>query len=91
MSKPKKKVFTITDAQRIGESIGVDWTEVTVEEFCSGINVELEHGSKFGMGTNVSDDDPIVTGQIAKAHRNLENEVMRERAMWLLETVDDLF
>ena len=29
--------------------------------------------------------------QIAKAHRNLENEVMRERAMWLLETADDLF
>ena len=29
--------------------------------------------------------------QIAKAHRNLENEVMRERALWLLETADDLF
>ena len=29
--------------------------------------------------------------QISQAHRNLENEVMRERANWLLETVDDLF
>ena len=29
--------------------------------------------------------------QIAKTHRNLENEVMRERAMWLLDMVDDLF
>jgi ferric-dicitrate binding protein FerR (iron transport regulator) len=29
--------------------------------------------------------------QISQAHRNLENEVMRERATWLLETADDLF
>ena len=29
--------------------------------------------------------------QIAKNHRNLENEVMRERATWLLDMVDDLF
>ena len=29
--------------------------------------------------------------QIAKTHRNLENEVMRERATWLIEITDDLF
>ena len=29
--------------------------------------------------------------QVSQVHRNLENEVMRERANWLLETVDDLF
>lgn len=29
--------------------------------------------------------------QIAKTHRNLENEVMRERAAWLLDMADDLF
>jgi hypothetical protein len=29
--------------------------------------------------------------QIAQSHRNLENEVMRERATWLLEMADDLF
>ena len=29
--------------------------------------------------------------RIAKIHRNLENEVMRERAIWLIETADDLF
>lgn len=68
MSKKDKKVFTPEEAQRIGDSIGVDWTEVTLEEFCSGLNTELEHGSRYGKGTNVSDDDPIITGQIAKAH-----------------------
>ena len=29
--------------------------------------------------------------QIAKAYRNLENELMRERAVWLLEMSEDLF
>ncbi len=29
--------------------------------------------------------------RIAKIHRNLENEVMRERAIWLIEITDDLF
>lgn len=29
--------------------------------------------------------------RISAAHRNLENEVMRVRAAWLLETMDDLF
>ncbi len=29
--------------------------------------------------------------RISAAHRNLENEVMRARAAWLLETMDDLF
>ena len=28
---------------------------------------------------------------VSKARRDLENEVMRERALWLLESVDDLF
>ncbi len=29
--------------------------------------------------------------QVAQAHRNLANEVMRERAQWLLNTLDDRF
>ena len=29
--------------------------------------------------------------RISDAHRNLENEVMRSRAEWLLDMIDDLF
>ena len=29
--------------------------------------------------------------QVAQTHRNLSNEVMRERAQWLLNTLDDRF
>ena len=28
---------------------------------------------------------------VSTRHRNLQNEVMRERAVWLLEMTDDLF
>jgi hypothetical protein len=29
--------------------------------------------------------------EISKQHRSLQNEVMRERAQWLLDSVEDLF
>lgn len=59
--------FTRTDALRIGTQLGIDWRLVDVEEFTAGLNVELEHGTR-DPSTNVTDDDPIVTGKIALAH-----------------------
>lgn len=35
------------DAKEIGEDIGIDWSEVKLEEFTKGVNVEFEHGKKF--------------------------------------------
>ncbi len=63
------KRFTAEEAKRIGDSIGVDWSEFDVEQFRMGLDVELEHG-KHDPNTNVSDDDPIITGKIALAHLN---------------------
>jgi len=62
-----KKEFTLTEAQTIGEAIGVDFTIIDQEEFRKGLAVELEHGSVFA-GTNVTDDDETLTGKIAWAH-----------------------
>jgi hypothetical protein len=64
-----KKHFTSEEAKRIGEAIGVDWSEFDVEQFRMGLDVELEHG-KHDSNTNVTDDDPIVTGKITLAHLN---------------------
>jgi hypothetical protein len=64
-----KKHFTIEDAKRIGEAIGVDWSKFDVEQFRIGLNVELEHGL-VDPQTNVTDDDEILTGKIALAHLN---------------------
>jgi uncharacterized protein DUF5661 len=58
---------TADEARRVGDEIGVDWTRFDLEQFRAGMDVELEHGSHDPQ-TNVTDDDPIVTGKIALAH-----------------------
>ena len=64
-----KKHFTAEEAKRIGESLGIDWTEFDVEQFRRGMDVELEHGL-VDPKTNVTNDDPMMTGKIALAHLN---------------------
>jgi hypothetical protein len=55
------------DAKRVGDEIGVDWERFDLEQFRAGMDVEYEHG-RHDPQTNVTDDDPIVTGKIALAH-----------------------
>jgi hypothetical protein len=66
-----QKTFTVDEARRIGEEIGIDWTtsRFDVEQFCAGMDVELEHGL-HDPDTNVTNDDPHVTARIARAHLN---------------------
>ena len=64
-----KKQFTINQAREIGTTLGIDWSRFDVEQFRKGLNVELEHGL-HDPSTNVTGDDPIVTGKIALAHLN---------------------
>jgi Ca2+-binding EF-hand superfamily protein len=61
------KKFTEEEAKRIGDEIGIDWDEVELSEFLTGLGVEMEHGS-HDPETNVTDDDEILTGKIALAH-----------------------
>ena len=83
--------FRADAARRIGEQIGIDWSSAAfdVEQFRRGMEVELEHGL-HDSSTNVTDDDPVVTGKIALAHLNefpdyytrldrMEEEAKRER------------
>ncbi len=62
-----KREFTQQDAKRIGDALGVNWAEVSLDEFQAGLGVELEHGAR-DPGTNVTNDDEILTGKIALAH-----------------------
>ncbi len=64
-----KEAFTVEQAAAIAAQIGLDLDEVAfdVEQFRRGMEVELEHGSSDPV-TNVTNDDPIVTGKIAWAH-----------------------
>jgi Protein of unknown function (DUF5661) len=87
------KSFTADEARRIGEQIGIDWASAPfdVEQFRSGLDVELEHGL-HDPATNVTDDDPVTTGKIALAHLNefpdyytrlerMEEEAKREHGL----------
>lgn len=64
-----KKKFTAEEAKQIGEALGIDWSKFDVEQFRMGLDVELEHGL-IDPHTNVTNDDPIMTGKITLAHLN---------------------
>lgn len=62
-----KTTFSVEEARRIGDALGITWQEFDVEQFRIGLNVELEHGL-HDPETNVTGNDPLLTGKIAWAH-----------------------
>jgi len=58
---------TPEEARRVGDEIGVDWDRFDLEQFRAGMDVEFEHGTHDPQ-TDVTGDDPIITGKIALAH-----------------------
>lgn len=62
-----KRQFTLEEARAIGAQLGLDWALVDPEQFRRGLEVELEHGRR-DPATNVTNDDPVLTGKIAWAH-----------------------
>lgn len=64
-----KKAFTAEEAKAVGEQLCIKWDKFDVDQFRRGMDVELEHGT-IDPSTNVTDDDPIMTGKIALAHLN---------------------
>lgn len=70
--RAEKKVdytFSKEEAERIAKELKIDFKKekFDLEEFYMGVNVELEHGLR-DKRTNVTDNDPIITGKIALAH-----------------------
>ena len=69
MTTDARKRFTKEQAMVVAADIGLHFDEVAfdVEQFRRGMEVELEHGSQDPV-TNVTNDDPLITGKIAWAH-----------------------
>lgn len=67
-NKPKGS-FTIEEAKKIAHALLIDFSKsrFDVEQFRAGLNTELEHG-RINPITNITDDNPILTGKIALAH-----------------------
>jgi len=63
----EKRRTSIDEAQRVGDAIGVDWSRFDLEQFRAGMDVEFEHGAHDPQ-TDVTHDDPIITGKIVLAH-----------------------
>lgn len=63
------KQFTLSEAMETAQRLGIDFskTSFTPDEYLEGMNIELEHGNVDGH-TNVTNDDPLITGKIALAH-----------------------
>ena len=81
---------TPEEAREVGDQIGVDWDRFDLEQFRAGMDVEYEHGTHDPQ-TDVTGDDPVVTGKIALAHmkefpdyydrlRRMEQEAEQARA-----------
>src|SRR6478735_4173982 len=66
-----KTSFSKQEAAAIALLLGIDFkkSKFDLDEFWMGVNVELEHGKQSSQ-TNVTGDDPIITGKIALAHLN---------------------
>jgi hypothetical protein len=63
----EEKRTTLEEARHVGDEIGVDWDRFKLEQFRIGMDVEYEHGAHDPQ-TDVTGDDPILTGKIALAH-----------------------
>ena len=70
-SATRAKSFSKEEAAAIALLLGIDFkkSKFDLDEFWMGVNTELEHG-KISSQTNVTGDDPIITGKIALAHLN---------------------
>jgi hypothetical protein len=62
-----KRPFTQEQARGVGDTLGIDWKTIDLEQFRRGLEVELEHGTRDPQ-TNVTGDNVIRTGKIAWAH-----------------------
>lgn len=63
----EEKRTTLEEAKRVGDELGVDWDRFELEQFRIGMDVEYEHGAHDPQ-TDVTGDDPILTGKIALGH-----------------------
>ncbi|MCI9280114.1 MAG: hypothetical protein HFJ02_04885 [Bacilli bacterium] len=62
-------MFNFNDALYAASILGVTFDKYTLEEFLTGMNIELEHGT-VNLKTNVTNDDLIMSAKIALAHLN---------------------
>ncbi len=62
-------MYTKEEILRAIKTLGIVFDKFTIDDLITGINIELEHGSR-NPETNVTNDDLLLTMKIALAHLN---------------------
>ena len=63
----RKVALSVEEAKKIKAAIGAADIRVGAEDFRDGLEVELEHGTKYPEA-NVTNNHPVLTGKIVIAH-----------------------
>ncbi|MFA6449916.1 MAG: DUF5661 family protein [bacterium] len=63
----KKVVPSAEEAKKIKAAIGAKDIKISAADFRDGLEVELEHGTRFPEA-NVTNNHPVLTGKIVIAH-----------------------
>jgi len=81
--------FEISDdeARAILNEVGGEAVEVGTENFREGLQVELEHGTRF-PDANITNNHPVLTGQIVLAH--LKESLLYYKRIAVAELEGDL-
>lgn len=66
-SKRKKAVVSAKEAAQILKIVNVEKMKIPAEDFRIGLEVELEHGTRF-KDANITNNHPLLTGKIVLAH-----------------------
>ena len=66
-SKRTKAVVSEKEAAKILKIVNVEKMKIPLEDFLMGLEVELEHGTRF-KDANVTNNHPLLTGKIVLAH-----------------------
>jgi len=65
-------MFNFNDAVYIANKLGIKFDKFSLEDFLTGLNIELEHGT-INPSTNVTNNNLELTAKIALAHLNEYN------------------
>jgi len=66
-TKKKEPKVSVKEAKAILAELNTKGLEIDPKAFCSGLEVELEHGLQF-KDANVTNNHPLLTGLIVLAH-----------------------
>jgi hypothetical protein len=66
-SQKREPKVSPEEARIILAEVNTQGMDIPLEDFCAGLEVELEHGTQF-KDANVTQNHPILTGKIVLAH-----------------------